>query len=65
MVPKPSEVYTDRNYRKFTVVGMEVKEDGFYTHYRDENHNTYNCRAEAFLERFTLFNNYDSSSRND
>ena len=65
-VPKLNEIYLDyKSSRRYTIIGMEVKGDGFYTHYRDENHKTYFCKSEAFLERFTLFNNYDSSSRND
>jgi hypothetical protein len=64
-VPRPLEVYLDRNCNKFTVIGMETKQDGIYTIYRDSNYKEYSCKYEAFLDRFTLFNNYDSSSRNN
>lgn len=65
-VPKLNEVYVDYKSRTYyTVIGMEVKGDGFYTHYRDDKHRTFFCKSEAFLERFTILNNYDSSSRND
>lgn len=64
-VPRPLEIYLDRNGNKFTVIGMESKEDGIYTLYRDSNFKEYSCKYEAFLNRFTLLNNYDSSSRNN
>jgi hypothetical protein len=64
-VPKPTEVYLDSKGNRFTVVGMEFKEDGIYTLYRDEKFKSYSCTSEAFLERFTILKNYDSSSRNN
>lgn len=63
-VPRPGEVYWDGKGKLFTVTGIESKEDGFYTHYRDEDYNVFNCHKEAFLNRFTLLDNYDYSTRN-
>lgn len=65
ILPKLNEIYLDyKSSRRYIIIGLEIKSDGFYTHYRDENHKTFSCKSEAFLERFTLLNNYDSSSRN-
>lgn len=64
-VPRPGDTYSSSDGKIFTVIGIESKEDGFYTHYRDDNYEVYNCRKEAFIDRFTLLDNYDSRSRNN
>lgn len=64
-VPRIKDTYVDSNYKKFIVTGMEVKDDGFYTYYRDEQFNSYSCSSDAFNNRFTILENYDCSSRNN
>ena len=64
-VPRPGDTYCSSNGKIFTVLGIEFKDDGFYTHYRNENYEVFNCRRDAFLERFTLLDNYDSRTRNN
>lgn len=64
-VPRPGDVYWNGNGKTFTVTGIESKEDGFHTHYVDENYNSFSCHRDAFLQRFTLIDNYDSRTRNN
>lgn len=64
-VPRPGETYWDGNGKTFTVTGIEFKDDGFHTHYVDEAYNSYSCHKDAFLNRFTLLDNYDCRARNN
>jgi hypothetical protein len=56
-IPRVGDVYVDPNQHKFIIIGSETKDDGFYTHYRDEMHKVFSCKVEAFFERFSILNN--------
>jgi hypothetical protein len=52
---KLNDIYTDGRGTAFTITGIELKEnDPWVSYINSQTKQTYTCRQEAFLSRFSL-----------
>ncbi len=57
-LPKPGQVYTDSECKRYLVTGLSVRENGIYVVYTNYD-KEFTCLPEAFFSRFTYYGNYE------